>query len=214
LVTLGVQREFDPYLKESDNAVSLLAQWLLYLWLNGLLLIRVGVLARVPPLCTGTFLVIIAFGVVVWTVRHSWSELTEDDDGDRKSSVVEDEVEMQSVATVRDTRSSVRDTNSEWEELTDEVSGEIYYHNMITRETSRYPPDQSQYSASTSSKDSGKRVSVMMPKSDQSETDDLDSPSMSGVFRKAEKSMMFSNNPMHSKRASKKPSSKIVLNEI
>ena len=50
LLTLGIQRELSPYLSPSDNIVSLLAQWCLYFWMKGLLLIRAKVLERLDQL--------------------------------------------------------------------------------------------------------------------------------------------------------------------
>ena len=64
LVSVVIQRELEPYRIQSDGLVAMVAQWVIFLWLSGLLLLRVGVLSSLPPLLVGTLLILTALGVL------------------------------------------------------------------------------------------------------------------------------------------------------
>ena len=64
LLAIVVQRECAPYLKDSDDAFALRAQWAVFLWISVLLFVHVGITSVVPEWLVGGFLLAVVVGLV------------------------------------------------------------------------------------------------------------------------------------------------------
>ena len=64
-----VLRELEPYRIDSDDIVSILSQWLLFIFMAVLLLIRVGVVDKIPDVLLGMVLMVLIFGLAGITIK-------------------------------------------------------------------------------------------------------------------------------------------------
>ena len=65
LCCVVVTREKAPYRMDSDDAVGLATQWLLFIFMSMLLLLRVGVIQYIPQVLIGWLLLLLGVGLVV-----------------------------------------------------------------------------------------------------------------------------------------------------
>ena len=63
LFAIAVQREYMPYLKDSDDVFALRAQWVVFAWISTLLFVHAGVTSFLPHWAVGCFLVALAIAL-------------------------------------------------------------------------------------------------------------------------------------------------------
>ena len=69
LVSICVQRELRPFRHESDEYVSIVSTWCAFIWMQGLLYLRTGVLSSLPDLLVGCMFVAATFMPIFMVVR-------------------------------------------------------------------------------------------------------------------------------------------------
>lgn len=74
LICVCTLREFEPYRIDSDDTVGVLAQWMLFIFMSILLLIRVHVVDKIPPVLLGTALISIVFGLLSISVKSIYND--------------------------------------------------------------------------------------------------------------------------------------------
>ena len=74
LICVVTIREFEPYRIDSDDTVAILSQWLLFIFMTILLLIRVGTVEKIEPWMMGTALVIIVAGLIGVAIKSVYDD--------------------------------------------------------------------------------------------------------------------------------------------
>jgi len=74
LICVCTLREFEPYRIDSDDTVGVLAQWMLFIFMSILLLVRVHVVDKIPDVLLGTALIFIVFGLVGISVKSIYDD--------------------------------------------------------------------------------------------------------------------------------------------
>lgn len=101
MVAIIVQREYSPWLRESDDRVAYAAQWVVFCFLFSLQIYRE--LNTLPPELWGSALVILVLGLLVFTAHAGYSDLHEErrkyivsnDDGEREYTATRSEITQQ-----------------------------------------------------------------------------------------------------------------------
>ena len=74
LICVCVLREFEPYRISSDDTVGVLSQWMLFIFMSILLLVRVDVVEKIPDVLLGLVLVFIVFGLFGIAIKQVYDD--------------------------------------------------------------------------------------------------------------------------------------------
>ena len=75
MIAIVVQREYEPYVEDSDDKVAYLAQWVVFAWIFSLQIHNE--LDSLPPNVWGGALVVLLLVLVGYSVRAGYSDLYE-----------------------------------------------------------------------------------------------------------------------------------------
>ena len=125
MIAIVVQREIAPFLDHTDDIIAGLLQWLVFLWLNAVLLIQIGVIDMYPPRLVGTGMVSLAcfvlLAILFYTIREVKAAYRDKSEGQQANGPTSSRSPMQ----LRSAKTKVADLGDEAADDTDEVDDEM-----------------------------------------------------------------------------------------